>query len=120
MPKVTVDRIKQIIGEELNRAQKINEFNDPQKMKRNNFSKRKRIDHAGISGITGATDGLTKAIDAFLEKAEKYPKLLDALELKLEDLMTHLDDMAENPKAYLTEPEREKVKKTFVMQLKDK
>jgi hypothetical protein len=91
---ITVKKLRRIINEEL--ELKV---------------LKEAIDHKGINNVIGVASKLLSAIETFKEKAP--PAAINAVTPHLDELEKVLENMAENPGAYVPRPKPEPKKVTL-------
>lgn len=88
-PKITIDRLREIISEEISTGVKVTEA----------------VDHKGINSIVSVASKLLAAVEGFKEKAP--PAAINAVTPHLGELEKTLENMINTPGSYVPQPKRE-------------
>ena len=91
-PKITLQRVREIISEEVGSAVALQEF----------------VDHKGFRTVTNAASELLEAVEDFEEEVgETSPAAVNAVSPHLSELKRVLEDMVSSPGSYVAAPKRE-------------
>lgn len=89
---IKLDKVRQIIREELAAKSNLDEG----------------VDHKSIKSVVAAASNLLKAIESF-EKSNLSPEMVNSVGSGLQTLKASLEDMVQTPGSYVPKPEPKKV-----------